>query len=131
MTDALARLTSALSDRYTIERELGRGGMATVYLDEDLKRHRKVAIKVLRPELAAALGAERFHREIEIAANLNHPHILLLLDSGTAEEQPTANPGRSPPERDSTSRGHYTHPRDSTSTMPPGPRPIGGTAHSS
>ena len=61
MTDAIARLTSALSDRYTIERELGRGGMATVYLAEDLKHHRKVALKVLRPELAAALGADRFH----------------------------------------------------------------------
>jgi serine/threonine-protein kinase len=88
MAESLDRLKAALSDRYTIEREIGSGGMATVYLAEDLKHHRKVAIKVLRPELAAALGAERFHREIEIAANLNHPHILPLLDSGTAEEQP-------------------------------------------
>ena len=74
MTDALDRLKSALSDRYTIERELGAGGMATVYLAEDLKHHRKVAVKVLRPELAAALGADRFHQEIEIAAQL-HPHV--------------------------------------------------------
>ena len=85
MTDALARLTVALSDRYTIERELGRGGMATVYLAEDLKHHRKVAVKVLRPELAAALGADRFHQEIEIAAQLTHPHILPLHDSGDAD----------------------------------------------
>ena len=84
MTDALSRLTSALSDRYTIERELGAGGMATVYLAEDLKHERQVAVKVLRPELAAALGAERFHQEIKIAANLHHPHILPLYDSGEA-----------------------------------------------
>ena len=78
----MGRLKSALADRYAIEQELGAGGMATVYLAEDLKHHRKVAIKVLRPELAAALGPERFLREIEIAANLNHPHILPLYDSG-------------------------------------------------
>ena len=70
MPDLLARLTTALADRYTIERELGAGGMATVYLAEDVKLHRKVAVKVLRPELAAALGPDRCHREIEIAANL-------------------------------------------------------------
>ncbi len=68
MTDVLARLTAALADRYRIEHELGAGGMATVYLAEDLKHERKVAVKVLRPELAAALGAERFVREIKIAA---------------------------------------------------------------
>ncbi len=85
MADLSDRLKSALADRYRIERELGSGGMATVYLAEDLKHHRKVAVKVLRPELAAALGAHRFHREIEIAANLNHPHILPLLDSGDAD----------------------------------------------
>ena len=85
MTDTLARLTAALADRYRIERELGAGGMATVYLAEDLKHHRNVAIKVLRPELAAALGPERFLREIEIAARLNHPHILPLFDSGEAD----------------------------------------------
>lgn len=65
-----------------MERELGSGGMASVYLAEDLKHHRQVAIKVLKPELAAVLGAERFLREIEISARLNHPHILPLLDSG-------------------------------------------------
>jgi tetratricopeptide (TPR) repeat protein/tRNA A-37 threonylcarbamoyl transferase component Bud32 len=85
MTDQLDHLKTALADRYTIERELGSGGMATVYLAEDVKHHRKVAVKVLRPELAAALGADRFHREIEIAANLTHPHILPLHDSGDAD----------------------------------------------
>ena len=75
-------LVSALKDRYRLERELGAGGMATVYLAEDLKHHRQVAIKVLRPELAALLGAERFLKEIETTANLQHPHILPLFDSG-------------------------------------------------
>src|SRR5439155_64536 len=74
----------ALADRYAIERELGHGGTATVYLAQDLKHGRAVAVKVLRPELAAALGAERFLREIEIAARLTHPHILPLHDSGEA-----------------------------------------------
>ena len=78
------RLAAALADRYRLERELGQGGMATVYLAEDLKHHRKVAVKVLRPELAALLGADRFLREIEITANLQHPHILPLFDSGVA-----------------------------------------------
>ncbi|MGH7536322.1 MAG: protein kinase domain-containing protein, partial [Gemmatimonadales bacterium] len=78
-------LQSALVDRYTIERELGRGGMATVYLARDLKHRRHVAVKLLRPELAAALGAERFLREIETTAGLAHPHILPLLDSGGGE----------------------------------------------
>ncbi|MEP6574044.1 MAG: protein kinase [Gemmatimonadota bacterium] len=82
MTDMLARLTTSLSDRYRIERELGQGGMATVYLAEDLKHERKVAIKVLRPELAAVIGAERFLREIKTIATLQHPHILGLIDSG-------------------------------------------------
>jgi eukaryotic-like serine/threonine-protein kinase len=88
MTDRTAspeRLTVALADRYRIERELGQGGMATVYLAHDLKHRRNVAIKVLRPELAAALGAERFLREIETTANLRHPHILPLYDSGEAD----------------------------------------------
>ena len=85
MTDQLDRLKQALADRYSIERELGSGGMATVYLAEDLKHHRQVAIKVLRPELAASLGVERFVREIEIAAKLTHPHILPLFDSGEAD----------------------------------------------
>jgi serine/threonine protein kinase/Tfp pilus assembly protein PilF len=78
------RLASALADRYRLERELGQGGMATVYLAEDLKHHRKVAVKVLRPELAAALGHDRFLREITTTANLRHPHILPLYDSGEA-----------------------------------------------
>ncbi|MGH7523507.1 MAG: serine/threonine-protein kinase, partial [Gemmatimonadales bacterium] len=79
------RLTAALSGRYAIERELGQGGMATVYLATDIKHHRKVAIKVLREDLAASMGAARFLREIEIAAQLQHPNILPLLDSGEAE----------------------------------------------
>jgi serine/threonine-protein kinase len=74
-----------LADRYRIERELGRGGMATLYLANDLTHRRKVAIKVLRPELAATLGAERFQREIEIAAGLTHPHILPIHDSGQVD----------------------------------------------
>ena len=82
MTDDLARLTAALADRYAIERELGQGGMATVYLARDLKHDRAVAVKVLRPELAASLGADRFLREIKTTAQLAHPHILPLLDSG-------------------------------------------------
>ncbi len=85
MTEITARLSTALADRYKIEGELGAGGMATVYLAEDLKHHRKVAVKVLRPELATAVGPERFLKEIEIAANLAHPHILPLHDSGEAE----------------------------------------------
>jgi Tol biopolymer transport system component/tRNA A-37 threonylcarbamoyl transferase component Bud32 len=82
MPDPLPRLTEALADRYRIERQLGQGGMATVYLAEDLKHARKVAIKVLRPELAAVIGAERFLREIRTIASLQHPHILALFDSG-------------------------------------------------
>ena len=84
-TDVAARLAAALADRYTIERELGAGGMATVYLAHDIKHHRKVAIKVLRPELAAVIGAERFLAEIRTTANLQHPHILPLHDSGDAD----------------------------------------------
>ncbi len=83
--EQLDRLKAALADRYAIERELGAGGMATVYLAEDLKHRRKVALKVLRPELGAAVGADRFVREIDIAAQLQHPHILPLHDSGEAE----------------------------------------------
>ncbi|MCZ6754407.1 MAG: protein kinase, partial [Gemmatimonadetes bacterium] len=82
----LYRLTAALSDRYTIEREIGAGGMATVYLAHDVKHDRKVALKVLRPELAAVLGAERFVQEIKTTANLQHPHILPLFDSGRADD---------------------------------------------
>ncbi len=79
------RLKTALADRYDVQRELGRGGMATVYLAQDLKHTRPVAIKVLLPDLAAGLGAERFVREIEISARLTHPHILPLFDSGEAD----------------------------------------------
>ncbi|MCZ6857843.1 MAG: protein kinase, partial [Gemmatimonadetes bacterium] len=85
MTNPKDRLASALADRYTVGEELGAGGMATVYLAEDLKHHRKVAVKVLRPDLAATLGPERFLREIEVAAQLHHPHILPLYDSGEAD----------------------------------------------
>ena len=84
VSDSLVRLAEALSGRYTIQRELGAGGMATVYLADDLKHERQVAVKVLRPDLAAALGPERFLREIKTTAGLNHPHILTLLDSGEA-----------------------------------------------
>jgi len=83
--DPQPRLAAALADRYRLERELGQGGMATVYLAEDLKHHRQVAIKVLRPELAAVLGADRFVQEITTTAQLQHPHILPLFDSGTAD----------------------------------------------
>ena len=85
MTSDFDRLKSALADRYTVERELGAGGMATVYLAHDGKHNRKVALKVLRPELAAVIGAERFLNEIEVTANLQHPHILPLFDSGEAD----------------------------------------------
>src|SRR6478672_7592139 len=81
-TAPLDQLRAALADRYRIERELGQGGMATVYLAEDLRHERKVAIKVLRPELSAVIGAERFLREIKTIATLQHPHILGLIDSG-------------------------------------------------
>ena len=83
----LDRLAESLAGCYTIERELGRGGMATVYLADDLKHHRKVAIKVLRPELGSVLGSDRFSREIQLAASLSHPHILPLYDSGTGAER--------------------------------------------
>ena len=93
MTDLLKPLRSALVDRYEVEREIGHGGMSRVFLARDLKLPRSVAIKVLRPEVAAALGAERFLREIEIAARLNHPHILPLHDSGEARPQGREGPG--------------------------------------
>ena len=85
MTDQLDRLTVALADRYAIEREIGAGGMATVYLAEDLKHKRKVALKVLKPELSVILGGERFLNEIKVTANLQHPNILPLYDSGEAD----------------------------------------------
>src|SRR5689334_23459197 len=84
MIDA-TRLTNALAGRYAIERELGQGGMATVYLAHDVRHDRRVALKVLRPELAAILGGERFLHEIKTTANLQHPHILSLFDSGEAD----------------------------------------------
>ncbi|MDQ3080973.1 MAG: serine/threonine-protein kinase [Gemmatimonadota bacterium] len=87
MTDVATRLAAALSDRYVIERELGQGGMATVYLAEDVRHRRKVAVKVVHPELAAVLGAERFLSEIHVTAALQHPHILPLFDSGQADGQ--------------------------------------------
>lgn len=83
-SDAITRLNAALEDRYRIERELGAGGMATVYLADDLKHERKVALKVLRPALAAVIGAERFLAEIKTTAKLQHPHILPLFDSDEA-----------------------------------------------
>jgi serine/threonine-protein kinase len=85
VTDSISRLTAALADRYLIERELGAGGMATVYLAHDVRHDRKVALKVLRPELSAILGGERFLAEIKTTANLQHPHILSLFDSGEAD----------------------------------------------
>ncbi len=85
MSNAMNRLSEGLADRYTIERELGQGGMATVYLAHDLKHDRDVAIKVLHPDLGAALGGERFLSEIRTTARLQHPHILPLLDSGNAD----------------------------------------------
>jgi Tol biopolymer transport system component len=83
--NAFERLTAALADRYTVERELGAGGMATVYLAHDVRHDRRVALKVLRPELVAVIGAERFLAEIKTTANLQHPHILPLFDSGRAD----------------------------------------------
>jgi TolB-like protein/lipoprotein NlpI/tRNA A-37 threonylcarbamoyl transferase component Bud32 len=85
VSDFLERLQVALEDRYAVETEIGRGGMATVFLAEDLKHHRKVAIKVLYPELAAAVGTDRFLREIETVAGLTHPHVLPLHDSGETD----------------------------------------------
>jgi len=85
LTEVRDRLATALAGRYAVGAELGHGGMATVYLADDVRHERQVAIKVLRPELAAALGPERFLREIKIAAGLRHPHILPLYDSGDAD----------------------------------------------
>jgi Tol biopolymer transport system component/tRNA A-37 threonylcarbamoyl transferase component Bud32 len=85
MPEMLSRLQEALADRYQIEREIGAGGMATVYLAQDLRHGRKVALKLMRPELSAVIGAERFLAEIKLTANLQHPHILPLFDSGEAD----------------------------------------------
>src|SRR4051812_6681085 len=83
--DAASTLTTALADRYLVERQIGAGGMASVYLARDLKHDRRVALKVLRPELSAVIGAQRFLAEIKTTANLQHPHILALFDSGEVE----------------------------------------------
>ncbi len=94
MADAFPRLKVALADRYTIERELGAGGMATVYLARDMKHDRPVALKVLRPELAAVLGAERFLREIRLTAQLQHPHIPTCgAKVNSRSTKPSASPG--------------------------------------
>src|SRR5690348_880499 len=85
MTVPPSQLPTIVTDRYTIERQIGAGGMATVYLARDTKHDREVALKVLRPELGAVLGAERFLSEIKITARLDHPHILTLIDSGVAD----------------------------------------------
>ena len=90
MTDPITRLNAALEGRYRVEREIGEGGMATVYLAHDERHNRNVALKVLKAELAAVVGAERFLAEIETTAKLTHPHILPLHDSGEAD-------GRVPP----------------------------------
>ena len=87
MPDAAAALADALHDRYALERELGRGGMATVWLARDLKHERPVALKVLHPDLASSLGPDRFQREIKLAARLQHPHILSVYDSGARSGQ--------------------------------------------
>src|SRR5579862_4098470 len=91
--DALDTLQSALSDRYRIVREIGAGGMATVYLARDIKHDRHVALKLLRPELGAVLGGERFFAEIKVTAHLQHPHLLPLFDSGAV--YPSSHPERS------------------------------------
>src|SRR5512141_2163135 len=85
MSSPSSRISGALSGHYRLEDEIGAGGMATVYLAQDLRHDRRVAVKVLRPELAAVIGAERFLAEIKLTANLQHPHILPLFDSGEAD----------------------------------------------
>src|SRR6185436_879950 len=83
--DALAQLNTGLAGRYTIDREIGRGGMATVYLARDIRHNRSVALKLLNPELGAVLGVERFLAEIQVTANLQHPNLLPLFDSGEVD----------------------------------------------
>jgi serine/threonine protein kinase len=94
MSTIADRLSAALSDRYRIERELGAGGMATVYLAHDVRHDRPVALKVLRPELAAVMGADRFLAEVRTTANLQHPHILPLFDSGVLAISVGSNAGQ-------------------------------------
>src|SRR3970282_1191507 len=86
MTELLGRLKTALADRYDVEREIGQGGMATVFLAGDRRHGRRVAVKVLHPALSVGLGPDRFLREIQIAARLQHPHIVPLYDSGQADD---------------------------------------------
>jgi eukaryotic-like serine/threonine-protein kinase len=93
MGELAQRLRDGLADRYTLERELGRGGMAVVYLARDLRHDRPVALKVLHPELASTLGPDRFLREIRLAARLQHPHILTVLDSGEVPDMGAAGAG--------------------------------------
>jgi serine/threonine protein kinase len=93
LSDALSRLQAALADHYRIERELGRGGMAIVYLAHDLRHDRPVALKVLHPELAETIGTERFLREIKLAARLQHPHIISVHDSGQVPSEGGGGPG--------------------------------------
>ena len=93
MPDVGRLVRHGLGGTYEVEREVGRGGMATVFLAHDIKHDRSVAIKVLHPEVAAALGAERFLREIRIAAHLQHPHILTLIDSGEIPRHDGMGPG--------------------------------------
>ncbi len=83
--DSLAQLSNSLKDRYTLDREIGRGGMATVYLARDVRHDRKVALKALNPELGAVIGVERFLAEIKVTANLQHPNLLPLFDSGESD----------------------------------------------
>lgn len=111
------RLRASLADRYTIERELGAGGMATVYLAQDLKHDRKVALKVLRPELAAVIGAERFLVEIKTTAGLQHPHILPLFDSGVTDRQAAGASG--PPSESSRATRTGLQPRPSLAALLP------------
>ncbi|MCC7133810.1 MAG: protein kinase [Gemmatimonadales bacterium] len=109
MSDSTARLSAALADRYRLERELGAGGMATVYLAADLKHDRKVAIKVLKPELAAVLGAERFVQEIKTTAQLQHPHILPLFDPGCDSTPRLRPPGAGSGRRGPGTRSCCSH----------------------
>src|SRR4051812_46909137 len=91
MSEIPPRLRSALADRYVLEREIGAGGMATVYLARDLRHNRSVALKVVRPEFGGPEGVERFLREIELAARLQHPHILPVFDSGAVTDEAGAS----------------------------------------
>ena len=114
MRDSVARLGAAVADRYRLDRELGAGGMATVYLAQDLKHDRPVALKVLRPELAVSLGTERFLAEIRLTARLQHAHIVPLFDSGQAggpaDQRGDAATTAGPPSRPSAEFLYYVMP---------------------